>query len=373
MPGENTKSIVLPHDLRMIAWEVTRRCNLNCVHCRAGSANVDYQGELTTKECRAVIDDVVSFSNPVIILTGGEPYMRDDIYKLAAYGTERGLRMVLATNGTLVDDACAVRTREAGIQRVSVSIDGRDATSHDTFRGVPGAFDGAIRGIEAFKRQGVPFQINTTITRKNYAETADILDLAMRLGAVACHIFLLVPTGRARDMASEEISPEKYEKVLEWFYERGRDCPVELKATCAPHYTRIVRQHGTQGGAAKAQTFAGGGRRQGCLGGVSFCFISHTGRVQPCGFLDLECGSIKRQPLSVVWPQSPVFARLRDCSLYKGKCGRCEYRVICGGCRARAYEATGDYMAEEPYCLYEPRAARMAGETDMMEGPGNDG
>ena len=348
--------ILLPSTLRMVAWEVTRSCNLACVHCRASSLFGPYTGELSTGECLKLIDDFASLGNPVIILTGGEPLLREDIYTIASYGTGKGLRMVMATNGTLVTDEVVRKLKEAGIRRVSISIDGLDAKSHDALRGVPGAYEGALSGIESMKRVGMEFQINTTITRANLPQMQGILDLAVKIGAAAHHIFLLVPTGRGKDLAHQEISPEDYEKTLNWFYEEDQRCGIQLKATCAPHYFRILHQRKKDQGKPRRE----GGHpfhamTRGCLGGTSFCFVSHRGRVQPCGYLDLDCGQIREKRFGDIWEHSAVFNDLRDLSRYKGKCGRCEFIGVCGGCRARAYEITGDYLAEEPFCIYEPK------------------
>lgn len=346
--------MILPHTLRMVAWEITRRCNLACLHCRASAEKGPYDGEFSTDQCRKLLDDIAQFSKPVIILTGGEPYIREDIFDIARYGTERGLRMVLATNGTLVTDEIAGETRSAGIKRVSISLDGADAKSHDSFRGVAGAFEGALSGIEAFKRAGVEFQINTTITRINMDHIEEIYALAKRLGAVAHHIFLLVPTGRGKELADQEISPHDYERILNWFYEESLSSPIQLKATCAPHYYRIYRQRG--GERTKPEERTGGplhSMTRGCMGGSSFCFISHTGQVQPCGFLEIDCGRLTEKGIEDIWKNSSVFNDLRDMGKYKGKCGRCPFIRVCGGCRARAYEMTRDYLAGEPFCIYE--------------------
>jgi radical SAM protein with 4Fe4S-binding SPASM domain len=236
-----------------------------------------------------------------------------------------------------------------------------DARSHDTFRNVAGAFDGSLAGIEAMKKAGMEFQINTTITKANLDQIQGIMDLAIRLGAAAHHIFLLVPTGRGKDMAEQAISPANYEKTLNWFYETSLQCPIQLKATCAPHYYRIYHQRKKEIGAGgKGQGTGEMGSplhamTRGCLGGLSFCFISHTGQVQPCGYLELDCGQIKKLGFEDIWNNSPIFKDLRDLNHYKGKCGRCEFIKVCGGCRARAYEITGDYLAEEPFCIYEPK------------------
>lgn len=341
--------------MNMIAWEVTRSCNLNCVHCRAAAHLGPYPGELSTEKCLALIDEIAAVSAPVIILTGGEPLLRPDIFDLASYGTKKGLRMVMATNGTLVDESVARNMIAGGIQRVSISIDGKDAHSHDAFRGEPGAFAGAMRGIDAMKSVGMEFQINTTITTANLHEIKDIHDLVLKLGAAAHHIFLLVPTGRGKDLARQAITAADYEETLKWFHRESLTCAIQLKATCAPHYFRIMHQNKIKG--VQPVRKAGGHFHEstrGCLGGISFCFISHIGQVQPCGYLEFSCGNVQKQSFSEIWESSEVFCNLRDFSKYGGKCGRCEFIKVCGGCRARAYEATGDYLAEEPLCLYQP-------------------
>jgi heme b synthase len=353
-----SKKSILPDTLRMVAWEVTRSCNLACVHCRASSLCGPYPEELTTDEGKKLLDDIAALSNPVIILTGGEPLLRPDIYELAAYGDRKGLRMVLATNATLVTEEIARKMLNAGIKRVSVSIDGLNAASHDGFRGVLGAFDGAMTGIEAMKKAGMEFQINTTITQANLAQIEGILDLAVRLGAAAHHIFLLVPTGRGKDLADQEISPQDYEKTLDWFHEKSLTCPIQLKATCAPHYYRIFHQRKNEANApspAQSDRHPFQTMTRGCMGGSSFCFISHTGQIQPCGYLELDCGQLKETNFADIWKDSDIFRNLRDLKQLKGKCGHCEFMRVCGGCRARAYEITGDYLAEEPFCVYEPK------------------
>ncbi|MBN2439503.1 MAG: heme b synthase [Deltaproteobacteria bacterium] len=364
MGGENSR--ILPHTLRMVAWEVTRRCNLACGHCRASALRGPYEGELDTEECKRILDEIAAVGKPVIILTGGEPLLRPDICEIAAYGNGKGFRMVLATNGTLMTETVAENLIRAGIRRVSVSIDGPEAESHDSFRGVPGAFAGAMAGIAAMKRAGMEFQINTTITKANLSKIQEIHDLTHRLGAAAHHIFLLVPTGRGKEMADQEITPLAYEETLNWFYDVGLGCAIQLKATCAPHYYRIFHQRQKERrGATEGKPAAGEwgdplhAMTRGCLAGSAFCFISHRGQVQPCGYLELDCGRLTKRNFAEIWNESPVFRDLRDLGGYKGKCGRCEFIRVCGGCRARAYETTGDYMAEEPFCIYEPGKVRQ--------------
>jgi heme b synthase len=301
------------------------------------------------------MNEIASISKPVIILTGGEPLLRADIFDLARYGTDKGFRMVMATNGTLMTEETVQKMKTSGIQRISVSLDGPSSETHDAFRKVKGAFERSLKGIELANKGGLEFQINTTITQMNLHLIADILKLAVNLGAVAHHIFLLVPTGRGKELQDQEISPLDYEKTLNWFYEQRERVPLQLKATCAPHYYRILRQRTKkEGKKITPKEYGLDAMTRGCLGGISFCFLSHVGQVQPCGYLELDCGKVREQSFKDIWENSPVFLNLRNTDGYKGKCGICEYRKVCGGCRARAYESLGDYMNEEPYCIYEP-------------------
>ncbi len=342
-------------ELRLVAWELTRSCNLNCVHCRASADKGPYPGELSTEKCKQILEEISEVGSPIIILTGGEPLLRKDIFELSSWGDKKGLRMVMATNGTLLTKNIVTRMIESGIKRVSISLDGPDEALHDAFRKVPGAFRGALEGIALLKEAGLPFQINTTVTKHNSQYIGEILDLAVKLGAEAHHLFLLVPTGRAKDLADQEIEAQEYESLLHWFYEMRGKVSIHLKATCAPHYYRVLRQEArARGEKVTFETYGLDAVTRGCLGGTSFCFISYDGIVQPCGYLELNCGDLKVSSFREVWENSDIFKQLRDFSSYKGKCGRCEYIRVCGGCRARAYEATGDFLAEEPLCAYEP-------------------
>ncbi len=342
-------------EIRLVAWETTKSCNLSCKHCRASAEDINYDNELSTEEAFKFIDEIKEVGSPIIILTGGEPLLRDDIFDIAKYGTEKGLRMVMAPNGTMVDKVNAKKMKESGIQRVSISLDGYKKESHDSFRGVEGAFDGAIRGIEAIKDAGVEFQINTTITKTNLDEIPKILTLAEELGAVAHHIFLLVPTGRGKYIVDQEIDAKEYEKTLHWFYHQQKHTKLQLKATCAPHYYRILRQEAKkENKEVNFKSFGLDAVTRGCLAGTGFCFVSNIGEVQPCGFLDLKCGDIRQQSFSEIWNNSENFVKLRNLSLLEGKCGACKYKRVCGGCRARAFEATGNFLSEEPLCSYNP-------------------
>ena len=349
------KKEYFPH---LIAWEVTRSCNLNCKHCRADAHNMKYEGEFTTEECFKLIDNISSFSKPIIILTGGEPMMRNDIFDITEYGTKKGLKMVMAPCGMLVTKENAKKMLNAGIKRISLSLDGATKESHDSFRRVDGAFDMVLKAAENAKKAGLEFQVNTTITKHNYKEIDKIFELAIKLGAVSFHPFLLVSTGRAKDMKDEEISPNEYEKILRWIYENREKSNLKLKPTCAPHYYRIFHQKEKEKGEkVSVETHGLDAMTKGCMGGQSFAFISYTGKVQICGFLDVECGDVRKENYNFkkIWETSPVFLDMRDIDKYHGRCGYCEYRKVCGGCRARAYAVTGDYLAEEPYCIYEPK------------------
>lgn len=345
------------NQLRIVAWEVTRSCNLNCVHCRASSRFGPYLQELDTIDAKKVLDQIREVGQPIIILTGGEPLLREDIFTLADYGTKKGLRIVMGTNGTLITPDITKKIRDSGIKRVSISLDGSTRESHDAFRQVDGAFDRAIEGIAYLKERGVEFQINTTITKSNLFELEDILKLVVRLGAIAHHIFLLVPTGRAQDMVNQELNANEYEDTLHWFYRQHDKTTIQLKATCAPQYYRIMRQEAhRKGKRVSEETYGLDAVTRGCLAGISYCFISHEGIIQPCGYLEVNSGNLRESTFSDIWMNSSVLSELRDFSQYKGKCGQCEYISVCGGCRARAYACSGDYLSEEPLCAYTPHS-----------------
>lgn len=334
------------YTLRLLFWESTIRCNLACVHCRRLDTH-EADDELTTDEFKRVLDSAATLGRPIIVFSGGEPLLRDDWEALAAYAAALGLGTALATNGTMIDGDLAGRIAAAGFHRVSVSLDGADAETHDLFRGVSGSFGRALDGIRALRANSVQVQINCTIAAHNVHQIEAIYALAERLGAVALHVFLLVPVGCGLQIAeTHQLEPPRYEHVLRWACDR-QGGPLELKATCAPHYYRIAAQAGLDVS-----------RSRGCLCGLSVVFVSHTGVVFPCGYLPVDCGSVREQPLADIWRGSKVFADLRDFSRLEGKCGACQYKDICGGCRARAFAETGNYLAAEPSCTYAPKGAK---------------
>ncbi len=344
---------------RLIAWEVTRSCNLACKHCRGEAMTEPYPGELSTQEAKALIDTFPEVGEPIIIFTGGEPMLRHDVFELISYATNKGLRCVFSTNGTLITPETAKNLRAAGIQRCSISLDGPDAASHDDFRAVPGSFAASLQGIEHLKSVGMEFQINTTVTRNNLLNFKDIFNLCQELGAAAWHIFLLVPMGRASHIADQVITAKEYEDVLHWLYDFRKLTTMHLKATCAPHYYRIMRQRAKEEGVSvNHENFGMDAMTRGCLGGTGFCFISHLGQVQPCGYLELNCGNIKETNFPEIWKHSSYFKSFRTQEDYNGKCGVCEYHKVCGGCRARAFSMDDDHMGEEPLCTYIPKSMR---------------
>ncbi len=337
---------------RLVAWETTRRCPLDCRHCRGAARNHRYEGELSTEEGFRLIDGIAAVGHPILILTGGEPMARPDIYQLAAHGTERGLRVVMSPCGHLLTPETTRRLLQAGVKRISISLDGPDAASHDAFRGVEGAFEAAMRGLRFARDGGLAFQVNTTVTRENVQRLPEMLSLAVRLGAAAFTAFFLVPTGRGAELRGQEVTPEQSERWLKWLMGAAREAPIQVKPTCAPHYARIARQ-AASGDPPRYGT-------SGCMAGDGFIFVSHRGGLQPCGFLDVPCGDLRRVDFDFgrACRKSEVFRDLRRPDLYRGKCGVCEFRRACRGCRARAYTMSGDYLDPEPTCPYEPQTVR---------------
>ena len=385
---------------RLVFWEVTKGCNLRCIHCRATATQLSAPTDLSTEASLGIIDQIAAFANPILVLSGGEPLFRRDIFQLARYATERGLRVALATNGTLVTKGVARNIVDTGVRRVSISLDGADAATHDAFRGISGAFEASVQGLRNLRDLGMSVQINMTIARHNAHQLPEVLDLARKLGADALHTFLLVPVGCGVDLAADQmVAPEEYERMLHWFYDRSLEGGIELKATCAPHYFRVVRQRraleqpsaraaeqaqtaAAPDAATRAQTeiaatemmmpgstgigFKAGGLHtghpggmnamtKGCLAGTGVCFISHEGEVYPCGYLPVVAGDLKKETFAEIWRDAGIFRQLRDTNNLEGKCGCCEFRNLCMGCRARAFAATGNPMSEEPFCVYEPK------------------
>lgn len=358
--------------LRLLFWESTIKCNLNCAHCRRVDSEMDAHTDMTTEQAKVLIDQLAQLGQsqpfmPIIVFSGGEPLVRGDIFELIEHAGQRSVISALATNGTLVDADTADRIKDSAIQRVSISLDGATADIHDKLRMLDGSFDQAVVGIKNLADRKVPFQINITLTKNNAHQLEDIYELAKSLGAVAVHVFMLVPVGCGQSLAETDmLSPQEYEEMLLKVSALDSRGEIEMKVTCGPHYERVVRQQGLAKARSDAQVAGAGstpgrgghGRpSKGCLAGLGVIFVAHNGDVFPCGYLPVKCGNVLEEKLDKIWLGSGDLARMRDGGALEGKCGICGYRQVCGGCRARAYSVDGNYMAEEPFCAYIPPQA----------------
>lgn len=412
--------------MRLLFWETTIKCNLSCAHCRRIEDDQAAITDLSTEQGMDLIDQLAEAGRsqpmmPVLVFSGGEPLCRDDLFELVAHAREKGLIPALASNGTLIDSAVAAKIKASGIARVSISLDGATAEIHNKLRQSEGSFEGTLDGIKHLCENDVPFQVNITLTKHNAHQLRQTYDLAKSLGAVALHIFMLVPVGCGQTLAETDmLSPQQYERMLVEICSLDKLAELQVKVTCGPHYQRVIRQQGLYearhevpgaphqvaegpGGGGKGHnaepTLMGQlwvarpvarpswpcvtrasspgliqkppetdalypvpgrsshGSSKGCLAGLGVLFVSHQGDVFPCGYLPVNCGNILKTKLSDIWQNSKDLARMRDADSLEGKCGLCGYRHLCGGCRARAYAATGNYMAEEPFCAYIPPQA----------------
>lgn len=340
---------------RLVFWESTAGCNLACRHCRRQEAATALsRRDLTTEQVRRhLLDGLAAVGPTVLVCSGGEPLLRPDLFDLAREATARGLAIALATNGTLVDDAMADRIVAAGFERVAVSLDGADAETHDAFRRQPGAFDAALAGIARLQARGMPMQINTTVTQHNVGQLDPLYERLVAMAVAAWHVFMFVPVGCGLTIpAEQQLAAAQYEAVLQWLSAKALERRLFVRATCAPQYYRVMAQ------TRALATFRHGAKfatlTKGCLAGTGICFVSHTGEVFPCGYLPVSAGNLCRTPFADLWAHAPVWTGLRDPDALQGKCGACEFKRLCSGCRARAYAATGDYLAEEPCCAHIP-------------------
>ncbi|HZD44156.1 MAG TPA: radical SAM protein [Methanomicrobiales archaeon] len=344
---------------QIISWNVTFMCPLRCGHCYIDAGARKGLHELTTREGKTVIDRIAEVSLPILVLSGGEPLMRRDIFELSSYASERGLRVALGTSGTLITDRVAAGMKDAGIRSVAISLDSVDPDLHDSLRGVSGAWEKAVKGIEAAVGAGIPVQLNAAVGPKNCGEMDAIIDLGKSLGVQNFQVFFLVPTGRGKGV--EDISPEMYESVIRTILEKGKASGIRVRPTCAPQFVRIADEMGISN--------ESWGR--GCIAGLTYCRIYPTGEVTPCPYLPISLGNVLSTSFREIWYNSPVLQGLRNPDMLQGKCGRCSYRTVCGGCRARAYgisrragdlcggldapqDAPGEYLGEDPWCLYDP-------------------
>ena len=327
----------------VVAWESTRACNYTCAHCRAEAQKQPDPHQLTTQEALGLVDQIASFCKPVFIISGGDPLQRNDIFVIASYASQMGFRVVMSPSGSDLSAETFEKMKQSGVRMISLSLDGATTTVHDDFRKVPGAFELVMKNMALANAVRFPFRINTTVTQHNYQDIVSIHKIAVEQGAVEWDVFMLVPTGRGK--INMEITPKQYEETLQTIYKLSVSSSIPVKVTCAPQYTRIVAQQ-TKGNLAGSR---------GCMAGNGFCFISHVGDVFGCGFLPLCAGSIRQQNLKEIYQQSPLFIKLRNHRLLKGKCGKCAYSVACGGCRARAFSTKNDYLEEEPFCIFNAK------------------
>jgi radical SAM protein with 4Fe4S-binding SPASM domain len=347
----------------VISWNLTRKCNLKCSHCYINATTQNFTDELSTEESKLLIDQVSEVSRPLLILSGGEPLLRKDVFELIRYGTEKGLKMAMGSNGFLLDNAVAKQLKEAGIKTVSISLDSKIPEQHDEFRGVSGSWEKAISAIKALRENDVLVQVNTTVTQQNYNEIDDIMSLAEEIGVENFHLFFLVPTGRGAKIT--DISPAMYEDMIKTTFTKAVKHRLNVKPSCAPQFMRIAEEMAL--GLDMRQWI------RGCIAGLYYCRIYPNGEVTPCPYLPIKLGNVRETTFKDVWFNSRVFKALRDFNNLKGKCGVCDYRSLCGGCRARAYglssdfidfcgdlhepaELKGDYLGEDPWCVYQPKA-----------------
>lgn len=357
--------------LRLLFWETTIKCNLTCAHCRRLESDEAAFKDLSTDQAKDLIEQLAELGRsqpmmPVLVFSGGEPLCRQDLFELVSMARQVGITPALATNGTLIDKKVAEQIRKSGIVRIAVSLDGATAEVHNKLRQLDGSFEKALEGIKHLREQGLAVQINITLTKHNSEQLEKVYELAKSVGAVAVHIFMLVPVGCGIVLAETDmLSPDQYEQKMLEICKLDSRGEIHMKVTCGPHYERITRQQGLfqernkpshikESGLGRT---GHGGSIRGCLAGLGVLFVGHQGDVFPCGYLPVNCGNVLKQKLSEIWHNNQDLARMRDSSSLEGKCGICGYRQVCGGCRGRAYAATENYMAEEPFCAYIPPEA----------------
>lgn len=358
----------------IVIWELTRACELKCLHCRAEAQYRRDPRELSFEDGKKLIDDIYEMENPMLVFTGGDPLMRPDVFDIAEYAVKKGVRVSMTPSATPnVTKEAMEKAKEVGLSRWAFSLDGPNAAVHDHFRGTSGSFDLTMNAIKYLHELQMPIQINTVISRYNYDHLDEMAALIEELDCVLWSVFFLVPTGRGQE--KDMITPVEHEKTFKWLYELSKRVPFDIKTTAAQHYRRVVIQNkmreSSQTTANKEINYQdalmngttgqidGLGRApKGVNDGNGFVFISHIGDVYPSGLLPIKAGNVKETPLATIYRESEVFKNLRNPDAYKGKCGVCEFRHVCGGSRSRAYAMTGDYMESEPYCVYIPKALR---------------
>ncbi|WP_394235467.1 TIGR04053 family radical SAM/SPASM domain-containing protein [Niallia oryzisoli] len=357
----------------IVIWELTRACQLHCLHCRAEAQLKRDPRELSFEEGKNLIDQIYEMNNPMLVFTGGDPLMREDVFEIASYAVQKGVRVSMTPSATPnVTKEAIQKAKEVGLSRWAFSLDGHNAEIHDHFRGTAGSFDLTMERIQYLHELEIPIQINTTISRYNLDYLEEMADLVEKLGCVLWSVFFLVPTGRG--LEKDMITPVEHEKVFTWLYQLSKRVSFDIKTTAGQHYRRVViqqkrremKEQQSQIQYLDALTEKGltgsidglGRAPKGVNDGNGFIFISHIGDVYPSGLLPIKVGNVREQSLGDIYRNSPVLQDLRNPDKYKGKCGQCEFRNVCGGSRSRAYAMTGDYLESEPYCVYIPQALR---------------
>ncbi|MCA9160022.1 MAG: radical SAM protein [Planctomycetales bacterium] len=342
------------HSPMLVFYELTQACDLVCQHCRACAQSRSDPAELKTTDSKRLIEQLTGFPEPpMLILTGGDPLKRQDIYELVEYAVACGLQVSITPSATpLVTRDAIRRLRDAGISRLAISIDGADAATHDANRGVAGSFARSLEILSDARDQGVETQINTTLTPANFNQIESMADRFADFDIALWSIFFLIPVGRAGQMP--RLGAEECEQAFERLWQQSKIQPYMIKTTEAPHYRRYVIQHQipkAAQGDSRPRAFIPAGIND----GKGVMFVSHTGTIHPTGFLPVVCGVFPMQSVVQVYQDSPIFQSLRNSDRLQGKCGECEFRNVCGGSRARAYAVTGNMFAEEPDCNYQPK------------------
>jgi len=358
----------------IVIWELTRACELKCLHCRAEAQHHRHPLELTFDEGKKLIDDIYEMDNPMLVFTGGDPLMRTDVYDIAKYAVKKGVRVSMTPSATPnVTEEAIKKAKEVGLARWAFSLDGPTAEIHDHFRGTDGSFELTMNAIKYLHKLEIPIQINTVISRYNVDVLDEMARMVEQLNCVLWSVFFLVPIGRGKE--NDMISPIEHERVFHWLHQLSKKVSFDIKTTAAQHYRRVVIQQRMRESSSSDQTiryqdalmkgmtatFDGLGRApKGVNDGNGFVFISHVGDVYPSGLLPIKAGNIRTTPLAEIYRNSPIFKDLRNPDKYKGKCGVCEFRYVCGGSRSRAFAMTGDYLESEPFCVYIPKSLRKS-------------
>lgn len=332
-----------PYKPALVSWNLTKRCNLRCPHCyMEAEPQAAAENELTTAECLSLIDEMKALGTEMIILTGGEPLLRRDIYDIAQYASSQGLWVVMGTNGVLVTDKVAQKMVECGVKGVAISIDSLDPQKHNSFRGGPNAWELSVRGLDICRANGLQVLVQSTVMAMNYDEIPQLLEFSREKGAFSFNLYFLVQTGRGQQM--NDLSPAQSEAMLSYLVDvQDQHRPMLVRSKCAPNFKQISYQKGL-----------GGLESGGCMAGTHYCRIMPEGDVTPCPYMTVVAGNVRRQSFREIWETSPILQQLRDVKQLKGRCGQCEFNELCGGCRCRAYAAFGDVLQEDPACTYQP-------------------